>query len=473
MSETHEYANRLNMRRLRAGGDLAGDVPRDRRAASTGELASASALTRAFETAVAAATAADEVVMSFELSLRPLQLAQWGERGLPPDADLIAAIATRCCELDDRLVFLPSTSRVVGFAPGLVGQDDAGRLASALLVGLRRPFDVSGVLTHFEVRIGTAVLSEETPDVATLEAASASTLAATTADTPFLSYSARLKAERERDDRLRADLGSIVANGELELVYQPILETANGAVSGIEVFARWSHPEVGTLPPAEFLRLAESSERIYEIGDHVLATAFATVAGWADEGLIDAVILWVNVTPTELLRSGFKQRVREIIAASDAVSLGLDLLESPVVREKTICDVVRSLALDDVRASLDGFGGSLFPVDELARLPYDTVKMSRDVVAAIDGDPDGRDAAALVAQLANRHKLNVVATGVETMAQLELVRSIGVGEIQGHLASHPLSADEMRNRLFAMDWLDSEAGGDPWSDGVDQPLRDR
>ncbi len=440
-------STRMNMRRLRAG-NLESATP----AVEAGTVPTLDALKRMLERAKTDDEVGSSHLMAFSLRLRLLPVSQWGRVESPPTAELAAAVVERMAEVDAEIVTIAgSVDRVRGFVFNLGRRDDADNVANRLTLSLRKPFEIEGQLVHFDARIGVALLSD-LEDEDEYEAAEIA-LAATDESTPYRTYSPRLRQGVERTDLLRRDLSSAIAEDQLLLHFQPILGVVDRRMVGIEAFVRWEHPTLGEVDRPEFLRLAESTSLIYGIGQHVLVRSLEQVAAWVKDGLLDQSTLWVNFTPAELLRADFKSMVRDCLAPGSPVTLGIDLGEGPALKEKAVCDVVRALALDDVRAAVDNFGGDFSFLRELARLPFDTLKFGRSVVGGIDEEPDLATILGVAVDLANRRGLLTIATGVETIEEYTILEGLGFQAIQGYLAAGPMSPSDFEAALRDNRWV--------------------
>lgn len=441
----------LNMRRLRAGTTLDTDAE-----LTTGTVVNVTALLRRVEAAIAAARADSSLIMMWTIGLRPLPAARWGRTELPPQPQMAKAVAERLTSLDTGLVFVSGPVDLInGFAFGLRRRNDAERVADDLLRILGLPFEIDSHLVHFEARIGSAVLDDDNPDGSTALEASRLALAATDESKPSRTFSRRLRRAWLRQEELRHDLEAAVGARALDILYQPIVDLDDEKLVGVEVVVRWEHTTRGTLEPIDFLPLVECTPLIYDLGDLVLSRSYETVSGWADRELNEAITMWVDVTPAELLRADFAERVRSALDPSSSVSLGFVMGQGAALAEKAVSDVVRALATDDVRAAVDDFGGPHTMgsvVNGLVPGPFDTVRLSRDLVARVESDAESRLAVRLGTELATGRGLTVMAAGVESQQQLDVLHELGVRAVQGSHVGGPMAADELADRLPGDDW---------------------
>ena len=247
--------------------------------------------------------------------------------------------------------------------------------------------------------------------------------------------------------RLRSALSGAVRRGELTVAFQPIVELDSGAIRGFEALARWHHPELGQISPGEFIPAAEATGDIVLIGEHVLRTACEQLAHWRRSTHSPDLQITVNFSPLQLAVPNITEVVAAILADTGlpGSALTIEITEgvfiSPGVVQRHNLEAIRALG---VQIALDDFGTGYSALSYLKRFPVDVIKVDR---IFLDGlETDTRDAALMRAILAigAGMELDVVAEGVETRAQRELLRLSGCHWGQGFLFSEPLPADEIR-----------------------------
>lgn len=241
--------------------------------------------------------------------------------------------------------------------------------------------------------------------------------------------------------RLEVDLRRAVAEEQFLLHFQPQVD-AEGRVTSAEVLLRWMHPERGLIAPGAFIPLAEETGLIQELGHWVARQACRQLKLWDADPATANLKLSVNVSTLQFQRPDFVEQIKTVLDETGAVAgrLVLELTESLLV--ENVDDVVtKMLALRarGVGFSLDDFGTGYSSLNYLKRLPLDQLKIDRSFVRDILTDPSGAAIARSILALADALRLHVLAEGVETAAQRELLLGLGCRAFQGHLFSEPVA----------------------------------
>jgi PAS domain S-box-containing protein len=260
-------------------------------------------------------------------------------------------------------------------------------------------------------------------------------------------HSDALRITQDREDSLRADLARVLDDDQLHLVYQPVVDLALHRTVSVEALLRWSHPTYGEVSPAEFVPLAEESALINELGRWVLHRAAATVAALPHRDLGVAV----NVSARHV-RSG--ELVSDVLAALESSGLAanrliLEITESVLLDDEHVTSDLAALRGLGVRIAVDDFGTGWSSLAYLVGLPIDLLKMDRQFLADVETDPQRRALCSSVLHLGNSLGLSVIVEGVETRAELQLLRDMGHRFMQGYLLSRPLAPEALVDRLPA------------------------
>jgi diguanylate cyclase (GGDEF)-like protein/PAS domain S-box-containing protein len=375
------------------------------------------------------------------------------------------------CEVADRLRGLTPAGASVGrlggdefivVATGL-DDDDAVRLAHAIVTELCRPLDIRVHDTAMNVTVGVSVGIAFAGDCSSSGADSAELLRA--ADVALFRAKARGRGRVEVFDpsvpdaaRLRLEtrehLRVAIESGQLEVHYQPLWQTAGApsscTIAGFEALARWTHPVRGPQNPADFIPLAEETGLIQALGTYVLERACVQMAAWRAEGR--DLYVSVNLSARQLSDPHLVATVRYVLAETGLASeaLWLELTESTLADEAVDAGaVLRDLADLGVRLSIDDFGTGYSSLGRLRHLPVSALKIDRSFVAdmttesAADGTGDGGVIVESTIALAHRLGLVVVAEGVETAAQLAGLAGLDCEIVQGFLLGRPVPAGDV------------------------------
>ena len=243
---------------------------------------------------------------------------------------------------------------------------------------------------------------------------------------------------------LQSDLRRALQNQELELHFQPQVDVTR-QVRGAEALLRWRHPRRGMIPPLEFIPLAEEGGLILELGRWVLERACMQLAQWASDPMMKDLTVAVNVSPRQVLRSDFVEGVWEVLRNSGAnpCKLKLEITESTAM-EKVDLTISKMAALKvlGVGFSLDDFGTGYSSLSHLKRLPLEELKIDRSFVCDMLTDTKGASITRTLVGLALDLNLSVIAEGVETEEQRELLEELGCLLYQGYLFGPALTCSE-------------------------------
>ena len=259
-------------------------------------------------------------------------------------------------------------------------------------------------------------------------------------------FQARMHVVLHRRKELERDLRRALAEGGLEVHYQPIWGLAPDRIVGAEALVRWHHPEYGMVPPAEFIPLAESEGMIGELGAWVLRVACAQAARWP------GLCLAVNLSPEQVRRSGLVELVTTVLTETGLPPnrLELEITEGLLLQDTaaTLATIGRLRALG-VGVALDDFGSGYSSLSYLRRFPFSKLKIDRSFVAEMTADAGTAAIVQAVMALGRSLAMRVVAEGVETEEQLALLRAMNCDEVQGYLLGRPGPAEAFE-RLVAL-----------------------
>jgi diguanylate cyclase (GGDEF)-like protein/PAS domain S-box-containing protein len=327
------------------------------------------------------------------------------------------------------------------------GGDNAAELAQVLLDEVVRPFDIDGHEVQMGASVGIALFPMDGEDADTLmkNADVAMYRAIHEAPNGYRFFTPTMDSEMTARRRLEGDLRRAALRGELELHYQPIVAVADGRIVGLEALVRWNHPTDGMIPPTRFIPLAEENGLIGPIGEWVLAEACRQARAWSDAGL-PPVPVAVNLSAVQMKRGDLPLLVRRLLNESRLPPgrLELELTETAMMEDA----VAAGRVLADVKAmgmglAVDDFGTGYSSLGRLKRFPVCKLKIDRSFVADLAENDSDRAITRAIISLAHALDLKVVAEGVETMAQRDILAAEGCDYIQGFLYSRPVPADQM------------------------------
>jgi EAL domain-containing protein (putative c-di-GMP-specific phosphodiesterase class I) len=226
-------------------------------------------------------------------------------------------------------------------------------------------------------------------------------------------------------------------------MYQPIVNTVDGRITGFEALLRWDHPMRGPVPPTTFIRLAEQSNLINQIGQWVLGQACADRSLWQQLCPWQDIGIAVNVSAQQLMVESFPETVAYALGTNNTAPhlLTLEITESVFVRDsKRALNVLGQLKELGVTIALDDFGTGYSSLSYLNHFPVDIVKIDRTFVANVGHDPVSEIIVNSVVQLAHALNMKVVAEGIETEEQRSSVTALGCDSSQGYYFARPMPA---------------------------------
>jgi EAL domain-containing protein (putative c-di-GMP-specific phosphodiesterase class I) len=253
----------------------------------------------------------------------------------------------------------------------------------------------------------------------------------------------------ETRSALEADLRHAVPGGQLHLYYQLQVDE-NLQALGAEALVRWIHPVKGMISPMQFIPIAEESTLILDIGGWVLDTACAQLALWSANAQTRLLTLAVNVSAQQFKQPGFVEHITDLLLAYhvDPARLKLELTESVVLSDMN--DVVakmHALKILGVSLSMDDFGTGYSSLSYLKKLPLDQIKIDQSFVRDMTIDQNDQVMVQAIIGMTKNFGLNVIAEGVETEAQLNLLKHMGCLVYQGYLFSKPVPVEQFLKLL--------------------------
>jgi EAL domain-containing protein (putative c-di-GMP-specific phosphodiesterase class I) len=266
----------------------------------------------------------------------------------------------------------------------------------------------------------------------------------------YVPFTPDLRTALEDRWQISSRLRDAAALGQLALRWQPMVRLTSGEVTGCEALLRWNHPQRGLLSPADFIPVAEETGLIVPITRWVLQVATAQGAAWARQGL--DLQIGVNISARHLATGTLVDDVLGAVADSglDAGRLTIELTETSLARNPDqVAEQFADLRANRIRVAIDDFGTGYSSLSTVAALPADVLKLDRTLVAGLSplGSVAPEAVLGAVTALGSALHMQVVAEGVETPAQLDLVRRVGCTYAQGYLLSPPVPAERLGDLL--------------------------
>ncbi len=329
---------------------------------------------------------------------------------------------------------------------------DLARRAEQLVSILAQPHDIYGRSIAPGASIGIAQFPQDAADAADLQRFADLALyrVKTRGGRRWSAFDAELRAENERRRTLEAELRRAIPAGEIQPWFQPIVDAADGRIVGVEVLARWRHPEQGLLSPAAFVPIAEELGLIGRIDEAVFEAACQRAAPWVARGLIEHVSC--NVSPRDLLDPAFSRKLIKRLAQTDlpATALSVEITETFLLQDLALSRRhIERLAAKGVTIALDDFGTGYSNLRALMHLPIQTVKLDRSLINDVARDARVSRLVGSMLHAARALGVSIVAEGVEDEAQAVFLRAAGCDRMQGYLFAKPMPAADLEARLEA------------------------
>ncbi len=341
---------------------------------------------------------------------------------------------------------------------------NAARIAGRLTDAVRRPFDLAGREHVASASVGVAVTNGIpcTASEVLRDADTAMYRAKEAGGGRFELFDAGMRRLTLARLELEDDLRRALTRDELVVHYQPIYAIDSAVPAVVEALVRWAHPKRGLLAPGEFIPIAEETNLIVPLGAQVLARACGQVASWrATLPAARELSLAVNVSARQIVRPTFISEVSGALAQTGlpAPALCLEITEGALLRySAATAHTISALRALGIRIVLDDFGTGYSSLSYLRRLSIDVLKIDRSFVVGLDQGLEDHVIVEAIVTMAHALGLDVMAEGVETPAQLDALRELGSGYVQGYLLARPMPADGVEQLLRASSSESGAAG---------------
>jgi len=326
----------------------------------------------------------------------------------------------------------------------LAKHEDAEHIARRAVKALELPIRLDGVDLHTSASIGIAMFPADGKSAEALiaNADAAMYCAKQRGRNNIQCYAEGMNSATQERVKLESDLHQALSLKQLELHYQPKVDIKTGLIHGVEALARWRHPQRGLVPPGEFIPLAESCGLIDAIGEWVVRESCRQARAWQLEGLPPLRVA-VNLSAFQFRHGNLLEMIREALQAAQLEPrfLEVEITESALMSDpEESVTILEQLSRMGVVVSVDDFGTGYSSMSYLRRFPIDKLKIDRGFIAELISRADDASIVRAIVSLAHSLRLKVVAEGVETSEQLNVLRSLGCDQYQGFCFSPAVPA---------------------------------
>ena len=310
--------------------------------------------------------------------------------------------------------------------------------------------DENEIQVNFNIGISLFPDDAETPEQLLSHAVTAKQSAKNLqSENNFQFYDTQMHTQSIKQLQIEKDLRQAITHQEFELFYQPKLNSSTGVIQGVEALIRWNHPEKGLVLPYEFIEIAEKRGLISEIGNWVLRQACWQAKAWLDIG-IQPVKIAINLSSIELRDKTFAKRVLNTLKEFDLSPQHLELEVTETILMENVesaVNILNRLHCRGISIAIDDFGTGYSSLSYLKNLPINTLKIDRSFITDLLTDDYDKNIVSTVISMAHGMNLQVVAEGVETQEQFDLLKEMSCDEIQGYLLSKPIDSFQITHLL--------------------------
>jgi len=326
-------------------------------------------------------------------------------------------------------------------------------IANQLCHLFNTPVYTDGHSIPVSARIGIALSPQDTCDPTELlqKASVARNLAANQGGTRFQFFDQQLQEGLSQRIQIEAQLNQALVNDELEVYYQPFVDTVSGQITGAEALLRWNNATLGAVGPDHFIPVAERNGQIIELGLFVLREAISQMALWRKQSDTDLRIA-INLSPLQFSDPELCEKITNLL---DLYQLPPEALELEVTEgvllqnESQARKILQQFVSRGIRISLDDFGTGYSSLSYLRKYPFHTVKVDRSFISGLAGSARDQELVRAIVAMAHKLKLEVIAEGIETIEQAEFIKAEGCETGQGYLFGRPQPASHFSHYLEA------------------------
>ncbi len=328
---------------------------------------------------------------------------------------------------------------------------EAASLADKIIEALKQPFSLKDSEFYISASIGTAIFPDHGTDAVALlkKADTAMYEVKKQGKNGHLFYRPEFDVQLLENIEIESDLRKAIERNELVVHYQPQFHAESNRMIGVEALVRWNHPTKGMLSPGVFIPIAEETGLIYEIGTWVLREACRQMKEWHDEGG-PLIPVSVNLSSHQFHQRNLVQYIKNILEETKLGPhfLELEITESMMMDPAVSISILHELNKIGTRISLDDFGTGYSSLSYLKKFPIHKLKIDRSFITDLSRNDNDKAIVATIISMAKHLKLEVIAEGIETKDQLDILTENHCKEIQGYYYSRPLSANEVEQVFF-------------------------
>ncbi len=323
---------------------------------------------------------------------------------------------------------------------------DAMRVAERISAELSKPFNMNGheVVVTASMGIALSATGYEHPEDLLRDADTAMNRAKSLGKARFEVFDPKMREQTISRLQLEIDLRRAIEQQEFENFYQPIISLSTGQIVGFEALVRWKHPTRGLVYPLEFIPIAEETNLIFPLGQWVLTEACRQMKAWQTRfGAMPTLSISVNLSTRQFLQPDLIEQIGGVLFETGLPpsSLKLEITESMIMGDPySAAATLSQMKALDIQLGIDDFGTGYSSLSYLHRFPVDTMKVDRSFVSQMELKEENKQIVGTIVALAHNLGLDVVAEGVETAEQLELLKTLGCEYVQGFLFSKAVEA---------------------------------
>jgi diguanylate cyclase (GGDEF)-like protein len=330
--------------------------------------------------------------------------------------------------------------------PRIENIEEARILAQRMIDSLKQPFEICGYLLYVRSSIGIAIYPKDGADGETLvkNADGALYRSKSLGKNHYQFYTSTISSETSEKFKIENLLHQALEKEQFLLHYQPQINIKTGAICGMEALIRWNHPKLGLIFPGKFISVAEETGLIVPIGEWVLKTACQQNQLWQQAGL-PPIRMAVNLSAQQFQQPSFIKVIKQILRDTklDPQLLELEITETTIMQNlefaRQMIDHLRQMG---IHISMDDFGTGYSSLGYLKQIPFHSIKIDQSFVRELKDDPEDLAIISAVLAIGKGFNLRVIAEGVETQQQVDLLIKLDCQEMQGYRFSRPLPVDE-------------------------------